>query len=113
MIDKKTDSYIYICICIYSRELSRENCLAEARRGCCATIRCLAQIYSLYKHVPLAGFCFVFVNDVLVTRKHESGDVYTLFACSDPFSLYYVGTQGTPCNPPPSEKIGLSMIMQY
>ena len=32
----------------------------------------------LYKHVPLAGFCFVFVNHVLVTCQHESGDVYTL-----------------------------------
>ena len=63
---------------------------AQARRGCCATIRCLAQIYSLYKHVPLAGFCFVFVNHVLVTRQHESGDIFTLYAGSDPSSLYYL-----------------------
>ena len=49
---------------------------------------CLTQIYSLYKHDPLAGLCFVFVNHVLVTRQHESGDVYTLYAGSDPFSPY-------------------------
>ena len=86
---------------------------AQARRGCCATVRCLTQIYSLYKRVPLAGFCFVFVDHVLVTRQHESGDIYTLFACSDPFSLYYVGHKGPPATHHPTEEFGLSMIMQY
>ena len=86
---------------------------AQARRGCCATIRCLTQIHSLYKHVPLAGFCFVFVNHVLVTRQHESGDVFTLYAGSDPFSLYYIGHRGPPATHHPSEEFGLRMIMQY
>ena len=86
---------------------------AQARRVCCATIRCLTQIYSLYKHVPLAGFCFVFVNHVLITRQHESGNVFTLNAGSDPFSLYYVGHRGPPATHHPSEEFGLSMIMQY
>jgi len=66
----------------------------------------------LYTHVPLAGFCFVFVNHVLVTRQHESGDVFTLYAGSDPFSLYYVGHKGPPATHYPSEEFGLSMIMQ-
>jgi len=48
-------------------------------------------MYSLYKHVSLASFCLVFVNHVFVTRQLESGDVYTLYAASDLFSLCYVG----------------------
>jgi len=51
----------------------------------------------------------VFVNHVLVTRQHESGDIFTLYAGSDPFSLYYVG----PATHHPIEEFGLSMIMQY
>jgi len=79
---------------------------------CCATTRCLTQIYSRYKHVPLAGFCFVFVIHVLVTHQHESGDVYTLYAGSDPYSLYYVH-RAPYATHHPSEEFGLSMIMQY
>jgi len=43
------------------------------------------------------GFCFVFVNRISVTRQHESGDIYTLYAGSHLFSLYYVGH-----SPPPN-----------
>jgi len=63
--------------------------------------------------VPLAGFCFVFFNHVLVTRQHESGDVYILYAGSDPFSLHYVGHRALPATHHPSEEFGLSMMMQY
>ena len=55
----------------------------------------------------------MFVKHVLLTRQHESGDVYTLFACSDHFSLYYVEHRGPLANRHPSEEFGLSMIMQY
>ena len=54
----------------------------------------------------------MFVNQVLVARQHESGDVYTLFACSDPFSPYYVRHRGPLANHHPSQEFGLSMIMQ-
>ena len=64
----------------------------------------------IYRIVPLAVFCFVFVNHVLVTRQHESGDFFTL---SDPFSVYYVGHRGPPATHHPSEEFGLSMIIQY
>jgi len=67
----------------------------------------------LYKHVPLAGFCFVFVNHVLVIRQHESGDVFALNAGSDAFCLYYVGYRGPTATHHSSEEFGLSMIMQY
>ena len=109
----KTCTYIYTYAHMYTHAYAHKNtraCMtATAPRNevifpailagffsCCATIRCLTQIYSLYKHVPLASFCFVLVNHVLVTRQHESGDVYTFFACSDPFSLYYIGHRGPP-----------------
>jgi len=55
----------------------------------------------------------MFVNQVLVARQHESGDVYTLYAGSDPFSLYYVGHMDPPATHHPSEEFGLSMIMIY
>ena len=48
-----------------------------------------------------------------VTRQHESGDVFTLYAGSDAFSLYYVGQKGPPATHRPSKEFGLSMIMQY
>jgi len=52
----------------------------------------------LYKHVPLAGFCSVFVNDVLVTRQHESDDVYTLLLVLT-LSLFITLDTGDPLQP--------------
>ena len=70
--------------------------------------------YPTYRLIMAERFLLcVFVNHVLVTRQHESGDVYTLYAASDPFSLYYVGHRAPPATHHPSEEIGLSMIMQY
>jgi len=62
-------------------------------------------------HWQVSALCFSIM--FFVTRQHESGDVFTLYAGSDAFSLYYVGQKGPPATHRPSKEFGLSMIMQY